>query len=102
MIYILQGNVATRFRCGGTSDCDFITNLLLSPLCKDFYKCSGVAEMGDRLAAIDIGRKLGGSAPFGGELGPHVTQCGLGQSLPSHQVDLDPSSHLVTTDMGQK
>ena len=54
MIYILQGNVATRFRCGGTSDCDFITNLLLSPLCKDFYKCSGVAEMGDR---------LGGSAP---------------------------------------
>jgi len=29
---ILQGIVATRFRCGGTSDYDRITNLLLSLL----------------------------------------------------------------------
>jgi len=29
------------------------------------YKCSAVAEMGDRLAIIDTGRKYGGCAPFG-------------------------------------
>jgi len=38
-----------------------------------------VAEMG----AIDMGRKVGGAAVSGplsgrGELGPHLTQCGLG------------------------
>jgi len=31
------------------------------------YKCSAVAKMGDRLATIDMGRKLGGCAPFWGE-----------------------------------
>ena len=50
-------------------------------------KCSEVAEMGDRLATIDMGRKLGAVRHFGGgELGPHLTQCGLGQGLPSYQV----------------
>ena len=45
-------------------------------------KCSAVAEMDDRLATIDIGRKLG-VCPFeGGDLGPHVTQRGLGRGLP--------------------
>ena len=34
--------------------------------------CSAVAEMGDRLATIDMGQKDGGCcAPFGGKLGPH-------------------------------
>jgi len=33
--------------------------------------------MGDRLATIDMGRKLGAVALLG-ELDPHVTQCGLG------------------------
>ena len=35
------------------------------------YKCSAVAEMGDGLATIDMGRKVGGScAPFlAGEIG---------------------------------
>ena len=48
-------------------------------------KCSAVAEMGDRLATIDMGRKLGGCAPFARrELDPHVTQCGLGRGLPSY------------------
>ena len=52
--------------------------------------------MGDRLATIDMGRKLGGvpfevgagCVPFwdGAELGPHLTQCGLGRGLPSYQV----------------
>jgi len=47
--------------------------------------------MGDRLAAIDMG-------PFGGELGPHLTQCGLGRALPLHQLASSPSSRLATTD----
>ena len=29
-----------------------------------FKKCSAIAEMGDRLATIDMGRKLGGCAPL--------------------------------------
>jgi len=38
-------------------------------------KSSAVAEMGDRLATIDMGRKLGGGAVplWQAELGPHVT-----------------------------
>jgi len=51
------------------------------------YKCSAVAEMGDRSATIDISRKLAGCAPFWGrELDRHVTQCGLDRGLPSYQV----------------
>jgi len=44
---------------------------------------SAVAEMGVRLATIDMGRKaaLGCYVPFRGELGPHLTQCGLGRGL---------------------
>jgi len=30
------------------------------------YKCSAVAEMGDRLATIDMGRKLGAAVPLWG------------------------------------
>ena len=33
------------------------------------YKCSAVAEMGDRLATINMGRKWWGLCSFGGELG---------------------------------
>jgi len=37
----------------------------------------------NRLATTDIGRKLGECAPLGeGELGPHLTQCRVGQGLP--------------------
>ena len=45
-----------------------------------WYKCSAAAEMGDHLATIDMGQKLGGLCPFcgKGELGTHATQCGLG------------------------
>jgi len=54
-------------------------------------KCSAVAEMGDRLATTNMGQKLRGAAmpPFGGsevQLGPHVSQCGLGRGLPLHHV----------------
>jgi len=41
-------------------------------------KCSAIAEMGDRLATIDMDRNLGGCVPWGRELGPHVTLCRLG------------------------
>jgi len=69
-----------------------------------FNKCSAVAEMGDRLATIDKGPKLG-AVPLLGERCPHVTQCGLGQGLPSYPTSyayLDPSSLLATTDRGRK
>jgi len=49
-------------------------------------KSSAVAEMGDRLATIDMGQKLGGGVCPGGELGPYLTQCSLGRNLPSWQV----------------
>jgi len=50
-------------------------------------KNSAVAEMGDRLATIDMGRKVGGLlCPFLGELGPHLTQCGFGRDLPPYEV----------------
>jgi len=62
-------------------------------------KCSAVAEMGERLATIDMGQKLE-CALFerGSELGPHVTQCGLGRGRRLYQV---ASSRLATTDMGR-
>jgi len=49
-----------------------------------------------RLGTIDTGRKLGGALPplWGGELGPHPTQCRLG--LPSYQVaswSIEPFGH---------
>jgi len=50
-------------------------------------KCSAVTEMGDRLATVDMGRKGGGVVPLSGELGPHLSQCGLaGRCLPPYQV----------------
>jgi len=60
-------------------------------------KCSAVAEMGDRLTTIDIGRKLGeGCAPYGGgKLDPHVTQSDLDGSIHT-KWHLDPSNRLAT------
>ena len=49
---------------------------------------SAVAEMGDRLATTDMGRKLeGGCAPFfgGRGLGPRLERSGLGRGLPPYQ-----------------
>jgi len=43
--------------------------------------------MGDRLAIIDMGRRVGGAAVGAGSpLDPHLTQCGLGRGLPLCQV----------------
>ena len=39
-----------------------------------------------RLATIDMGRKLGGGFARCGELGPHLTQRGLGRGLPPCHV----------------
>jgi len=59
------------------------------------YKCSAVAEISDRLATIDMGRKLG-LCLFLGKLGPHLTQCGLVRGLPPYQVasgSIQPFGH---------
>ena len=46
-------------------------------------KGSEVAEMGDRLATIDMARKVGAAVPLSvEELGLHLTQC----RLPPYQV----------------
>ena len=61
--------------------------------------------MGDRLATIDMDRKLGAVPPFigQGELGPHLTQCGvLAEAYLRTKWYLDPSIRLATIDMGQK
>ena len=66
-------------------------------------KCSAVAEMGHRLATIDMGHnRHWGLCPFWGKLGPHVTHCGLGEAYLHTKWHLDPSSRLATTDMGRK
>jgi len=81
-------------------------------------KCSAVAEMGDHLATTNTGQKEGAAvllSGVGGELGPHLIQCGLGRDLSLYQQNvawaeaylrtkwhLHPSSRLATKDMGQK
>jgi len=51
------------------------------------HKCLAVAEMGDRLVTIDMGRKEGAAVPLsGGDLGPLVIQCGIGRDLHPCQV----------------
>jgi len=43
--------------------------------------------MGDRLATIDMGRKVGAAVPLSvGQLDPHLTQYGLRRGLPPYQV----------------
>jgi len=61
-------------------------------------KCLAVDEMGDCLATVDVGQKLGAVPLLGGELCPHVTKCGLDWRLPSYQGHLHPSSRSAATD----
>ena len=52
---VSQDIVATRFWCGETSDYDFITNLLLSLLCKSYWAtvCKTVHPMlSDRCTSV--------------------------------------------------
>ena len=89
-------------------------------------KSSSVAEMGDRLATIDMGRNWGLLCPFRGGAGSRLTQCGFGQrggaAVPlswweswvpicnlalaeAHlrtKWHLDLPSRLATTNMGRK
>ena len=61
-------------------------------------KSSAVAEMGDCLATIDMGRKVAGAccAPFRGGAGS-PTQSLLGQGLPPYtKWHLDPFNRLAT------
>jgi len=72
-----------------------------TPSVVTLHKSLAVAEMGDRLA-IDMGWKVGAAVTLFGELGPHLTQCGLGWGLYLRSKwHLDPSSRLATIDMGQ-
>jgi len=70
--------------------------------------------MGDRFATIGMGRGLRTQAAlpasvnpepyfaaavlllWGGELGPHLTQCGLGEADLRTKWQLDPSNRLAT------
>jgi len=69
-------------------------------VCMIWHKCSAVAKMGDRLVTVDMGRKLGDKPLWGGELGPHLTQCGQGPGLPACQVSswsIQPFGHNTPT-----
>jgi len=44
----------------------------------------------------DMGRKLGAAMPISGQLGVHLTQCGLGRGLSPSKWHLDPSNRLAT------
>jgi len=51
----------------------------------------------NRLAIIDIGRKLGAVPPSGeGELGPDLAQCGQAEAYLHAKFHLDPSNRLAT------
>jgi len=61
--------------------------------------------MGDRLATIDMARKVGGaSVPISvWELGPHLTQCHLGRGLsPSSGILIHPTVWPQTGQTGQR
>jgi len=66
-------------------------------------KSSAVDQMGDRLATIDMGRKLGGVPAFfrkGAELGLNLTKCGRSRGLPPCQVSswsIQPFGHNTPT-----
>jgi len=70
-----------------------------------FNKRSAVAEMGERLATIDMGGKLGPAVPLfrGGTGSPSNTMWpGPRPAYLRTKWHLDPSSRLTTTDMGPK
>jgi len=48
------------------------------------------------VATIGMSREVGVLCPFLGELGPHVTQCGLGRGLLHVNWHFDPCSCLAT------
>ena len=66
------------------------------------YKSAAVAEIGDR-GHNRQGRKEGAAVPLSpGELGPRLTQCGLGRVYFRTKWRLHPSSRLATIDIGKE
>jgi len=64
-------------------------------------KCSAVAEMGDRLATIDMCRKLG-AVPLLGGAGSPCNSAAWAEACLLTKWRLDPSSRLATTNMDRK
>jgi len=65
--------------------------------CRYTFKCSSVAEMGNRLATADMGWKLGGCAPLGrGSWVPIQHNVAEAESYQIAKFHLDPSNRLVT------
>jgi len=55
-------------------------------------------DASSRLAITDMGRKVGAAVPLSvgeGELGPHLTQCGLAETYRHAKWHLDPSNLLA-------
>jgi len=74
-------------------------NSIITKIVKEYDKSSAVAKMGDRLATIDIGWKVGRGCcgGTGSSLGHYLTQCGLGRGLPLYQVaswSIQPFGHI--------
>jgi len=65
---------------------------------------AAVAEIGDRLAAIDMGRKRGHAMPLsgGGSWVPMQHNVAWAEVYLRTKWHLDPSSRLTATDMGRK
>jgi len=68
------------------------SNTMSPAWAKDYFHMIPIKwhlDPSSRLATIDMGRKIGvvrGCARFGGgQLGPHLTQCGLCRGLPSYK-----------------
>jgi len=62
-----------------------------------------VAQIGDRMATTDMGRREGAAVPLSrGQLGPRLTQCGLAKVYFRTKWHLHPSSRLATIYMGRK
>jgi len=74
----------------------------ISPDTRMNNKCSAVAEMGDRLATIDMGRKLGAVTLFGGTWISIQHNVAGAEACLRTKWHLNPSSRLTTTDMGRK
>jgi len=67
------------------------------------YNSSAVAERGDRLAAIDTGRKVGVLCPFPlGEAGSPQHNVACAEAYMRTKWYPDPSSRLATIDMCRK
>ena len=65
-------------------------------------KFSAVAEMGDRLATIDIGQKLGAVPLWGVSWVPTQHNVAWAEAYLDTKWHLDPSSRLAIIVMGQK